>query len=102
MLIDQSIIFVFAFVTHFRQSNSLFNLSQRINFGLFKTERVCSGHLQIWMKLVESYQNREKTLREKEKLLAMRNFSFSHSVFKRIALQTCKNQGLFGKGLNLS
>ena len=27
------------------------------------------------------------------------NFSFSHSVFKRPVLQTCKNQGLFGKGL---
>ena len=28
------------------------------------------------------------------------NFSFSHGVFKRLALQTHKNQGLFGKGLN--
>ena len=41
-----------------------------------------------------------KTLWEKEKLLVMSNFSFSHSVFKRLVLQTCKNQGLFGKGLN--
>ena len=29
----------------------------------------------------------------------MSNFSFSHSVFKRLVLQTCKKQGLFGKGL---
>ena len=29
----------------------------------------------------------------------MSNFCFSHSVFKRLALQTRKNQGLFGKGL---
>ena len=29
----------------------------------------------------------------------MSNFSFSHSVFKRLILQTRKNQGLFGKGL---
>ena len=36
---------------------------------------------------------------EKEKLLFMSNFSFSHFVFKRLALQTRKNQGLFGKGL---
>ena len=36
---------------------------------------------------------------EKEKLLVMSNFSFSHIVFKRLILQTCKNQGLFGKGL---
>ena len=41
----------------------------------------------------------EKTLWEKEKLLVTSNFAFSHSVFKRLALQTCKNQGLFGKGL---
>ena len=27
------------------------------------------------------------------------NFSFSHSVFKRLELETCKNQGLFRKGL---
>ena len=27
------------------------------------------------------------------------NFSFSHSVFKRLVLQTHKNQGLFVKGL---
>ena len=39
-----------------------------------------------------------KTLWEKEKLLVMSNFSFSHSVFKRLLLQRRKNQGLFGKG----
>ena len=44
----------------------------------------------------------QKTLWEKEKLLVTSNFSFSHSVFKRLTQQTksCKNQGLFGKGLN--
>ena len=36
---------------------------------------------------------------EKEKLLVTSNFSFSHSVFKRLDLQAHKNQGLFGKGL---
>ena len=34
------------------------------------------------------------------KKLATSNFSFSHSVFKRLLLQTRKNQGLFGKGLS--
>ena len=29
----------------------------------------------------------------------MSNFSFPHSVFKRLVLQTCKNKGLFGKAL---
>ena len=36
---------------------------------------------------------------EKEKLLVMSNFSFSRIVFKRLVLQTRKNQGLFGKEL---
>ena len=39
---------------------------------------------------------------EKEKLLVTSNFSFSHSVFKRLVLQTRENQSLFGKGLNLT
>ena len=29
------------------------------------------------------------------------NFSFFHSIFKTLVLQTCKNQGFFGKGLIL-
>ena len=52
------------------------------------------------MKSAESSSTDQKTLREKEKLLITSNFSFSHSVFKGFVLQTCKNQGLFGKGLN--
>ena len=32
-------------------------------------------------------------------MLFTSNFSFSHSVFKRLVLQTRINQGLFGKGL---
>ena len=53
------------------------------------------------MKSAESSQNPQKTLWEKEKLLVTSNFSFSHSVFKRLVMQTCKNQGLFRKGLIL-
>ena len=52
------------------------------------------------MKMTESSPNQQKTLWEKEKLLIMSNFFFSHSVFKRIVLQTRKNQGLYGKGLS--
>ena len=51
------------------------------------------------MKMAESSQNGQKTLWEKEKLLVASNFSFFHSVFKRLVLQTRKNQGLFRKGL---
>ena len=37
---------------------------------------------------------------ETEKLLVMSNFSFCHSVFKRLVPQTCEIQGFSGKGLN--
>ena len=53
------------------------------------------------MKMAESSPNRKKKLREKEKLPVMSNFSFSHTDFKRLVLQTRKNQGLFGKGFNI-
>ena len=49
--------------------------------------------------MAESSLKGYKTLWEKEKLLVTSNFSFSHSVFKRLVQQTRKNQGLFGKGL---
>ena len=49
--------------------------------------------------MAERSSNGYKTLWEKEKLLVTSNFSFSHCVFKRLTLQTRKNQGLFGKGL---
>ena len=51
------------------------------------------------MKIAECFPSGWKILWEKEKLLVTSNFSFSHSVFKRLVLQTRKNQGLFGKGL---
>ena len=83
-------------------------LSQTTNFRLFQTERVCR-RLPNWksvqtmnsnlMKMAEGSPNRWKILWEKEKLLVTSNFSFSHSVFKRLVLQTCKQQGLSGKGL---
>ena len=42
------------------------------------------------------------TLWKKEKLLDTRNLSSFHSVCKRLVLQTCKSQGLFGIGLRVS
>ena len=51
--------------------------------------------------MAESSLNGLKTLWEKEKLLVTSNFSFSHCVFITLVLPTRKNQGLFGKGLNI-
>ena len=65
------------------------------NFRLFQTEKCAESNFKF-----ESSPNGYETLWEKEKMLVMSNFTFSHSVFKRLILQTRKNQGLFGIGLN--
>ena len=54
------------------------------------------------LKMAENSPKGWETLWEKEELLVTSNFSFSPSVFKRLVLQTRKNQGLFGKGLRRS
>ena len=54
---------------------------------------------------IESDENGRKLSKRVEntvgkgEIARMSNFSFSRSVFKRLLLQTHKNQGLFGKGL---
>ena len=60
-----------------------------------KLKEIANDNLNL-MKMTESTPKGYKTQWEKEKLLVTSNFSFSHSVFKRLALQTRKNQGLFG------
>ena len=70
-------------------------LSQTINFRFFQTERVCRQQLWIWWKWQKVLQMGRKHFRKS------RNFSFSHSVFIRLLLQTHKNQGLFAKVFSL-
>ena len=50
--------------------------------------------------MAESSQKRIENTVGKGKLLVTSNFFFSYSVFKGLVLQTLKNKGLFGKGLN--
>ena len=50
-------------------------------------------------KMAESYPSGWKTLWEKEKLLVMSNFSFSHSIFKRLVSQGSQKVSLCGNGL---
>ena len=75
-------------------------LSPVINFRLIQTERLCRRQFQISITIAESSPNGYKTLWKKDESLVTSNFSFSHSVFKRLVLQTHKNQGLFGKELS--
>ena len=74
---------------------------QTTNFRRFQAERVCRRQFSNLTKMEESHPNRWKTLREKEKLLITSNFSFSHSVFKRLVSQRRQKVSLSGNALKL-
>ena len=48
--------------------------------------------------MAESYPNGYKTLWEREKFLVTSNFSFSHSVFKKLTSQGHQKVSLCGNG----
>ena len=73
-------------------------LSQMTNFRLFQTERVCRRQFKL-DKNGRQFSRWIENTAGKGEIVVTSNFSFSHRVFKRLLLQTCKNQGLFGKGL---
>ena len=70
-------------------------LSQTTNFRGFQTERVCICQFRIWWKWQKVLQTGRKHWKKK-KLLGTSNFSFFHSVFKRLVLHK-SNKGLFWK-----
>ena len=49
--------------------------------------------------MAKRFSKQVENMWETDELLITSNSSFSHSVFKTLALETRKNQGLFGKGL---
>ena len=67
--------------------------SQTTNFRLFQTERVCGRLFQIKDNGRKLFKWIEDTVAKSEIAL------LSHSVFKRLFLQTRKNNCLFGNGL---
>ena len=74
----------------------LLTLSQTTNF---KLEEFTDDNFILDENGRQFFKWVENTVGKKVKLLVTSNSSFFHSVFKRLVLQTCKNQGLFGKGL---
>ena len=70
------------------------------NFRLFQTERVCKRQFQIWWKWKKVIQMGRK-LCGKRRNCIMSNFSFSHSVFKRLVSQGRQKSSLCGKALTL-
>ena len=79
----------------------VFNLThyQTTNFRLFQTERVCRRQFHIRRKGQKVIQTVRKHCGKKEKLLVTSNFSFSHSVFKRLVSQGRQKASLCGNGL---
>ena len=74
----------------------LLTLSQTTNFGPFHTERVCRWHFQIWLKWQKVFRTGRKHCVKRRNCLV---WAISPFVFKRLVLQTYKNQGLLWKGL---
>ena len=76
-------------------------ISQTSDFRLFQNEIVCRRQFQIRRKWPKVFQKGRKHW-EKEELLITSNFSFSHSVFKRLLLSPLQKHvrkvvGGFGK-----
>ena len=78
-----------------------FTLSRTTNFRLFQTERVCRQQFQVWWKQKKVPKIGRKHCGKRRTCSLQAISLFFHSVFKRLGLQTCENQGLFGKGLTL-
>ena len=75
-------------------------LSSTTNFiDSSKLKEFADDNLRIDKNGRKFFKRVENTMGKGEMLVAS-NFSFSHSVFKTLVLQTGKNQGLFGKGLS--
>ena len=76
---------------------------QMTNFRLFQTERVCRRQFQIWQKVIQTGRKRcgkrRNCLLRAISLLVTNNFSFSHSVFKRLDSQGHQKVSLCGNGL---
>ena len=69
------------------------------NFRLFQMKKFANANFEFDGNGRKISKWVENTV-GKKKLLHMSNFSFYHSVFKRLVSQARKNQGLLGKGLS--
>ena len=70
------------------------------NFRLFQTERQFADNFIFDENGTIFFKRVGNTVRKGE-IARFKQFLLSYSVFKRLVLQTRKNQGLFGKGLNV-
>ena len=77
---------------------SIYLFSTRQILDSSKLKEFADYHF-ILNKIGRKFSERVENTVGKGEIVVTSNFSFSHSVFKSFVLQTCKNQGLFGKGL---
>ena len=97
LVVDFSLFFSTIF-SIFRRVILLLTQSKTTNFRLFQTQKVCRRHFRSDENGSKLSKRVENTV-EKEKLLVTSNFSFSHSVFKRIVSQGSQKVSLCGNGL---
>ena len=81
---------------HLQNDKGYLTLSQMTNFRLF--QRLCTQQFQIWWKS-QKVQTIRKDCGKRRNCSLWAIYPFP-SVFKGLLQQTCKNQGLLGKGLN--
>ena len=81
---------------------SLLTHYQTTNFRLFQTERVCRRQFQIRRKWQKVIQTGRKHCWQRKNCSLTSNFSFSHSVFKRLVSQGRQMVSLCGNGLKTS
>ena len=96
-------------IVQLRVKNAFYSLVSNwfVFLTLFKHQNLVSSKLKAFADdNNEFYENSRKlskraenTEGKVEKMLVISNFYFFHSVFKRLVMQTRKNQGLLGKGL---
>ena len=89
-------------IGHTMDACTIINLtiSQTTNFRHFQFERVCRRQFQAYWKWQNVLQTGKKHCGKRRNCSLRASSPFFRSVFKRLVLQTHKNQGLFGKGLN--
>ena len=82
------------------QKNPFFNPFTNDKFLTSKLKEFADINSVFYVNGRKFSKRDEKYFFEKEILLNKDNFSFSHSVFKRLVQQTCKNQGLVWERVN--
>ena len=81
-----------------RTSGGVLTLSQTTNFRLTKVKEFADDNFKFDENGIKYFKRVENNVGKGE-IARYEQFPISHIVSKSLVMQTCKNQGLFGKGL---